>query len=554
MPNLGLTFSNLTRLTIPGFLLFAPISILAYPVSMLVVNPKTSILTLLIGGFVITTATFPFYFLLTSISKLVAPKGKVLISFKFLAVISATGAIRGLFFYQTGKYLELIQPSTFTSRILASMFTTIFWLGVSNYLVNRSRRFKDEYQSTLNQFLISQVNSETTRLNPGVEILELQKFHDQLNISLITFLQSQKSHSFLQLSERLTFHINEQLRPLSRRIWLRSLSEYPVINVKILLRDSLRTLDFSKPSFMVVMSILALLNNLFLRNPFESFWRTSTYIVISGIGIWLFQFVLENRDGVWVNYLFLISMGTLPIYGSEVLVALFDFKQNFFAASLITPVPIAVIIVLSLLKLTQKDRRFLLNLLEQKEGEIFKQTTQGLDAEKRQLASYLHNSFQSELLSLSSQLAAAAVSKDKDQTASILQRVSAVAQRSLTDDLSRMNQEPLERLNEVIESWKNLLQIDLQVPQEILIQKLNSHVFLQTVEEVSSNAYRHDKATKVTITSEPGEIGTRIFFQSNGVQPISKSKGMGSNWLNQVSLKPWSIEKNDAGTLITLEL
>jgi signal transduction histidine kinase len=247
-------------------------------------------------------------------------------------------------------------------------------------------------------------------------------------------------------------------------------------------------------------------------------------------------------------------MGTLPIYGSEVLAALFDFKQNFFAASFITPVPIAVIIVLSLLKLTQKDRRFLLNLLQQKEGEIFKQTAQGLDAEKRQLASYLHNSFQSELLSLSSQLAAAAVSKDKDQTASILQRVSAVAQRSLTDDLSRMNQEPLERLNEVIESWKNLLQIDLQVPQEILIQKLNSHVFLQTVEEVSSNAYRHDKATKVTITSEPGEIGTRIFFQSNGVQPISKSKGMGSNWLNQVSLKPWSIEKNEAGTLITLEL
>ena len=109
-------------------------------------------------------------------------------------------------------------------------------------------------------------------------------------------------------------------------------------------------------------------------------------------------------------------------------------------------------------------------------------------------------------------------------------------------------------MKEVIESWKNLLQIDLQVPQEILIQKLNSHVFLQTVEEVSSNAYRHDKATNLTITSEPGEIGTRIFFQSNGVQPISKSKGMGSNWLNQVSLKPWSIEKNDAGTLITLEL
>ena len=84
-----------------------------------------------------------------------------------------------------------------------------------------------------------------------------------------------------------------------------------------------------------------------------------------GLGV-LFQYVQVKGYGVWVNYLFLISMGTLPIYGSEVLAALFDFKQNFFATSFITPVPIAVIIVLSLLKLTQKDRRFLLNLLQQK--------------------------------------------------------------------------------------------------------------------------------------------------------------------------------------------
>ena len=117
-----------------------------------------------------------------------------------------------------------------------------------------------------------------------------------------------------------------------------------------------------------------------------------------------------------------------------------------------------------------------------------------------------------------------------------------------------MNQDPLERLESVVESWENLLEIELQIDKDFLVAHLDSITFIQTLEEVATNAFRHDKATKLTITAEIGAVGIRVNFQSNGTQPISKSKGVGTLWLNQVSLNPWSIDKNELGTLITVEL
>jgi hypothetical protein len=177
-----------------------------------------------------------------------------------------------------------------------------------------------------------------------------------------------------------------------------------------------------------------------------------------------------------------------------------------------------------------------------------------VDLNQRQIASYLHNSFQSELLALSTQLAAAALSKDKDAASSVLQRASSVANRSLSEKLIRMNDQPLDHLTQLIKSWENILSIKIVIPQDVLHEKLNNVVFVQTVEEIASNAFRHDRATELTITCSDGLLGTKLLFQSNGSQPISKSQGMGDSWLNQISLTAWSIEKNDLGTLIVLEL
>ncbi len=151
-------------------------------------------------------------------------------------------------------------------------------------------------------------------------------------------------------------------------------------------------------------------------------------------------------------------------------------------------------------------------------------------------------------------MAAVAISGDEEETASVLQRVAAVASRTLSDDLSKLNERPLERLTSVINSWNNLLDIKIDISDSFMQTYLNNVVFVQTVEELASNAFRHDKASVLWVSAEPGEVGTKLFFQSNGQEPISNSKGMGNSWLNQVSLTPYSIAKNRTGTSITLEI
>jgi hypothetical protein len=383
---------------------------------------------------------------------------------------------------------------------------------------------------------------------------ELVEFEKDLSKSLSELLGNSDSETFRKVSQSLTVLINEHLRPLSRRIWLRSLSEYPVINYKRLLGDSLKLLNFSKIGFIGIMSVLALLNNLFLRKLDESFWRSFSYLCMTLILMFFFNKSRNHWQRISLNFSFLLVISFAPIFISEFFADLLGYQTNYLAALLITPIPAAVIIVLALFDLTQRDRLFLLSLLDKNTKIIFDSVSAGVDLEQRQIASYLHNSFQSELLALSNQLAAAALSGDKESTSSALQRASAVAARSLSEDLARIKEQPLDRLDSVIDSWKNILEIEVDISNEVLQEKCNTVVFTQTVEEIASNAFRHDKATKLVISAKFGEFGTRLLFQSNGSQPISKSEGMGNSWLNQVSITPYSIEKNDLGTIIEVEI
>lgn len=547
-------FFSLFLLSTEGFVLFSPISFLAYPVSIIVVNPKQSALQMTLVGIAITAITFLVYwFIMRFLQHRKFSSLSVRVGL-FLLTIALTGSIRGIIFYQAGEILDLHQPSNLTKRVLASAFTTIFWLSAANFIINLTRLFRIKYQTTLNQYLSSQMHVAVRDMAKEAQDRELDEFQADLAESLSRLTNAAGGDTFREISERLTHHINDQLRPLSRRIWLRSLSEYPVINYKGLLIDSLRELRYSSRAFIFIMAFLAILENYFLRSFSESFWRTAPYLLITILIQHLYLKLQLSKRGLRYVTLYLLSMSFVPIYFSEFFVGLLGYKTNYLAATLITPVPAAVIIILSLLDLTQRDRSFLLELLEKSGDSLLSQVTPGVDLTQRHLASYLHNSFQSELLALSGQMAAVAISGDKLETASVLQRVAAVASRSLSDDLSTLNERPLERLSSVISSWNNLLEIRIDIPHAFMQTHLNKVVFVQTVEELASNAFRHDKASTLWITAEPGEVGTKLLFQSNGQEPITQSKGMGDSWLNQVSLTPYSIEKNAIGTLISVEI
>ena len=543
-----------TTPTLSAFLLFSPVSFLAFPISNAVTNHDESFLVLLIAGLFITILTFGVYGTLLKICEFIKVENQAMKVLQFSLILGITGATRGVFFFQAGEFLGLLQPSSFQARIASSTFTTFIWLGASIVLINTVRAFRSEYQGALNEYVASEITQATSSFVSEGDIEEVQEFQTELAASLIELMKDSKDSRLENLAEKITLHINEGLRPLSRRIWLRSLSEFPIISYKRLLREALLTLRFKPLNFILGIAFLALIENFFLRGLAESIIRVSSYVVLVMVVLVVFDKFRTRFTGTLFNGVFLLLIGLLPTLFSEAWVGLFGFERSIFESFFVMPVPGTLILALALAELAQQDRKFLLDWLRDNRHEALRDTARGVDAQKRQLASYLHNSFQSELLALSGQLTAAAMSRDKELTSKVLQKVASISSRSISEDLARFNDEPADRLRKVVESWANLVTITTNLPSELLSNRAKCAIVVQAIEEVASNSFRHGKADALHVSASRGEVGFKVIFRSNGTSPKRGKQGLGTAWFNQVSIKPWKIESNDGGTTIEIEV
>ena len=267
-----------SRLSTQGFLLYSPISILGFPVSVLVTNTDANPITTLLAGVILTLATYALYkaqvFVIASIRFIDSHNLLV-----FILVPLITGALRGGGFYFLVIFLNLEQPSEFSNRILSSAFTTIFWLCLANYVVSISRNFRYQYQNALHFYLLgSKGDSAPVRLSSDNEEV-LDNLQRRLSASVEKYLGNDDAATFKSLSGVLTEQINDQIRPLSKRIFIRNLSEFPFVQHKQLLQDALYSLNFSWKWFYFIITTLAIASNASIRSFSESFWRTTSFLL-----------------------------------------------------------------------------------------------------------------------------------------------------------------------------------------------------------------------------------------------------------------------------------
>ena len=210
--------------------------------------------------------------------------------------------------------------------------------------------------------------------------------------------------------------------------------------------------------------------------------------------------------------------------------------------------------VLALLNLAQLDRKMIIETLHNSK-QVSELTLKGeIEIEGAHIASYLHNTLQSELLALSKQLEVAAEEQDPYRSAELLKKVTYRVNRSLADDYKLFSESPLERLKTVIESWKGILDITIDLPEDLMAENRKNSTLVQTIEEVATNISRYDVATKLHVSVKVKNSGMIITFQSNGSGKLVKSRGSGTTWLNRIALSEWSIEKNKTGTYLSIEI
>ena len=536
-------------LSTTAFFLYAPISVLAVPVTVLAINPAASFILLTCAGLALTAIIFLCYLPFIWLDQRITPARSRLRYLNFFISAIAIGALRGFLFYQMVQSFGLKAPGDLLNRVLASITTTLFWLCTASILVNFARAFRARYQKSLNVFIQRNLGAIPALIPSVQSTAELEKLQTELSKSLAHRLEIGDAKNLREVAQLLESQINSQLRPLSRRIWLRSLNEFPVIRFRQLLKDCTQHLDFSKKIFLFILLFLALLNNVFIRSLAESVVRTSTFFAILLCVMALSKVKIFEKRSVY-----LIAIGIIPVIGSEFIVRSLGYSGSWTATLLISLVAPALMIVLSLFNLTLRDHELIIELLENYQIDKNFKTAVGFDPGERQLASYLHNSLQSELLSIAGQLEEAAVSNDHEKSAEILQRVSSLINRSFIDDFQKFSESPLERLDKVCKSWNGILDIELQIPESCLKSPERNAILVQTIEEFASNSYRHGNATKVSALAHEDSSGLHLTLQSNGSGKFSTSRGLGTQWLDQVAREPWILKKSRVGTTLQLTI
>jgi signal transduction histidine kinase len=316
-----------------------------------------------------------------------------------------------------------------------------------------------------------------------------------------------------------------------------------------MLKDAINFLEYSQFLFLSIMFVLALLDNVFIRSFVESIVRTTTFFLL------IFIVMLLRKTRLLINNVaYLVAMGILPVIGSELLSDSFGFEGSWTATALITLVAPAVIISLSVLSLSLRDHKLIIELLDTFDLTQSPSRSRKFDVGERQLASFLHNSLQSELLAVAGQLEDAANSNDQQKSAEILQKVNSLINRSFIDDFHNFSESPLERLETIRNSWKGILNIHVDIPDMLLQSQERNLVLVQTIEEFVANSFRHSKATEISVNGISDEFGIRLTLVSNGVRKISKRRGLGSEWLDQIGRSQWKLQstRNETRLEVTI--
>jgi signal transduction histidine kinase len=357
------------------------------------------------------------------------------------------------------------------------------------------------------------------------------------------------------LAINLRKEVEEQLKPLSQRLWVKSIFDPPAVRFGSSTRTAIKDLKLRFHLIAVIYVVVIILNTFLLTGP--------TVAISYGALTYVFFFIsnqlrkgVSRRLGLHVaktNVIFVVSVGFIVNLGSTYVLDLLGLSHSYSAAILIAPTLSVLIIAASFIELALADRQTLIEILTR---ETRTQDHEYLDrASRGKAASYIHNSLQSELTSLVIQLDSVAANPDPIRSKIIMEKVESFISRSRSEDFKNYLETPELRLNRVAQSWEGIAAIKIAIDKKVYVDQVRASLMVQLIEESVANAVRSGRATKVDISAEFSLDSLKITVRDNGKVPIRNiKKGFGSNWIDSIAISHWALEETDSGRTLTVEI
>lgn len=480
----------------------------------------------------------------------------------FLTQLALIGVCRGVAFFAFTDWFDLDQPTSLMFRVINSLVMTFIWLGLACAVVSGHRAYIRQYRKLVNQAVFTEVERTSGGFVPNS--IDIDRFENvvalKANLAKIYEQVSQAGMDQAALeaaASSVRHEIEATVRPLSHRLWFNATDGTPQVRPTGLIVDALGRLQFSIARVLFICILPTFVGGL----AFLPLTVNIATVVISTATLALLLFAYRGftrrsaRPHPFWNAVFILSSGILTFAVTEqLLVAVLGTQAAAPFAAMAWIIPGAVAIVVwadSALHLVQADRKTISHSLRP-------ERSQGIEAaalrDSERLASYLHNSLQSELTGLAFQLEHSARDPNVVSSRQSLEQLAALIRRSMSEDFAHFSELPSERITRVVTAWSGIVDIEVFIDAAISHEDARLALAVQIVEECITNAVRHAGATFIRARVSLVGADMQVEFASNVQTVPTKGNGMGWQWLERYSLNQTHISDGDSGSTLTVVL
>ena len=474
-------------------------------------------------------------------------------------LIAVIGLIRGYFSYIGLGLLDFPEYAKLPIRLVTSTSSTLLWLTLAIYLVSMHEAFKSEFDAFIRTSFTSLSKAEPTQLRkiPTALAPEIKAIELQIQKSLSHMYQSVVTPEILlSVSQQLRDCIETSIRPLSHRLWLQDGKVYPKISLGALVREGLNRQDFSIIS---AVSFLALLSS-FNLSSLIGFPRASLAIFITFV-ITSVHFLIQRKyvpnirmKSITVKVLNLSAPG-LVLSGVFYLLNTLIFSDDLgFLNLILLPISFTVFLLASTIRIVKEDQsHFFSQLKLDIDSRVPEQANNQDQQSGKEVAAFLHNSVQSELLALSYQLEELSKNPDSKEAKATLERLASSLTAQIGKNFEDFNEKPTERLSTLVSAWSGIALIEFTSDPDVLSGFKRAHDVVQVIEESITNAVRTANATVIRISWErTGSLNLRVEVKNNGHVDHIGATGLGTQWLDEIAYGRWSRETIDGQTTLVV--
>ena len=450
----------------------------------------------------------------------------------FLLISLGVGILRGVLMVALAVPLDLIPEANVTTQVVNSGVSAVVWLFLAALLLSSRERYRHKYRSLLVQGAAgTQPNSLVdTDWDHNPAIISMRQ---NLAIHMSEIGTAPSVESLTETSDAIRNEIENNLRPLSHRLWFGSFDEYPHVRLTRLIRDSVTYFRMPVWPISITWLIGGLVGGPMLFGTVRGVIATLiSTVVLLGL-LMLFRSLAVRQPSVGRGIGYLLVAGTVPLVVADLVLLTFGFPSDFSVSSgLAVSLPLALIAIMLMglgISLANSDRAAVLAVAQRYAVENVIGASNSLEA-----STYIHNTLQSELTGVALQLKQAAQSGDPELSRKAMARAREMLDRSFTADYADKRINPREHAEKVAKAWQGICAVQIDMSGDVA-QDVRATTVTQAAEELIANAVRHGGATEVNITLELVTTGIRLTGRINRTWAETDRAGLGTDWFATLS-------------------